>query len=166
MRALIASILLGLTFASHAQTLLVHVDFDQHGYYVNNMRVLDRTFNATSPRPAQKNAVRYQFLDVDGNILKEGIVHNPLLVAGEFHGNSSEGIDGEVAQKANGSFMIRVPYVESMATLSLSKLEASDDTHQTSYSGSGKPSLAQSALKPSLLNEFDLQNYLNQPKNQ
>lgn len=122
MRVFIFVLMVLATFGVMAQdkTLLVQVVSDQHGYRVEQMQVVDQPFRQTSPRPMSNRALRYQFLDARGNVIAEGNISDPFLVAAEFHGaESHSGNEGDIFNAQYGSFVLRVPYVESMVSLNI-----------------------------------------------
>jgi hypothetical protein len=153
-------LLLSLAFNTVAQTLLVKVDFDQDGYQIDQIQVLDRSFDATSVRPAELNALRYQFLDATGVVIAQGIVQDPSLVAGEFHNHELSGNDGEITHITSGSFVIRVPYNEAMVSLALSRVVAEAENDHSHDHQDRSSSAAAVATAPDLsfepIHVFDL----------
>ncbi len=160
-RSVFLSILLALSFSLQAKTLLVKVDYDQDGYHINQLQVLDRAFAAMSGRPVQQNAIRYQFFDAQGVVLQQGFVSDPSVVAAEFHGAPLSGNQGQIAHKVAGSFVIRIPYTESMVSLTLSRMEATEDRNRKSDLSYSQSKGSQPEFKPVLIEQFNLTTYPN-----
>jgi hypothetical protein len=64
-------------------------------------------------------------LDKHGTVIVEGVVSDPTVIAAEFHGTKHT--EGELLEGSISSFVLRVPYDESMVSINLFKYNPGSD---------------------------------------